>query len=118
MSKPSTKPVVTILFDHQYKQWFYQSTRRYRTSDHCPFCGVKVTGKNFAGAGPIRSTGELRIWDNCAAMIAYFTSLSSSDSMAPSPPAHHTAPTTASRPDDEVAALLAAHGVDTTGHQV
>jgi hypothetical protein len=39
-----------IVFDNIFKQQVWQGLRNKVVDKTCPFCGVIITGKNFAGA--------------------------------------------------------------------
>lgn len=48
--KPSLDKPIQITFDKSAKQFVWNLIRKYIDNRTCPFCGVTVTAKNFAGA--------------------------------------------------------------------
>lgn len=52
---------MNITFDKSLKQRVWQAVSRKIENKTCPFCGVKMSGKNFAGAAWVNE--EFRAFD-------------------------------------------------------
>lgn len=52
---------MNVTFDKSLKQRVWQAIQPQLYNDMCPFCGVVITGKNFAGAAWIYK--EFRAFD-------------------------------------------------------
>lgn len=58
-----------ITYDKALKQRVWQAVNRKIADKTCPFCGAKMSGKNFAGAAWVN--GEFRAFDsNLICLIA------------------------------------------------
>jgi hypothetical protein len=55
------RKIMNITFDIKFKQRVWQAINSEIEDKTCPFCGVKITGKNFRGAAFINN--EFRAFD-------------------------------------------------------